>query len=466
MELDSGMKETSSRLLKQVLVLLATKWVIVVLSLVTSIVVARAVGPEGKGILALLGAFVAIAVVAAGLGVPAAVPYLYQQKRFTPGELIGVSALAWLVTTGIFAMMLVWQREALVAFFLGDTTQVSYDPMWLWLSFFTLPGMLVSGLMSVLLVVDARNRLFVIWNVGGQILGIALTWLLAIVLKGGILGVLISMLIVANLSIGVAAIWLRSLGLAGRLKASWQAFRQMMRIGLQQYAVSFVASIFKRGDAIVVALFVSMSSLGQYAIVLALYGLLIDIPRTLVYPMMGRLADSATTNPAEQAARSIRLQMIVMVGLMAAAAVGGPVLIVIGYGEAFTPAIVPFLVMLPGALFRTIHLGVSAYFLGVGKPGAMTLPLIIGSTFNLGFDVIFVPLAGIIGASMAAVVAEVSMALVSTIIFVRMSHVRWADVVIPRRSDFYYASRVAWGLIRQIVSRVLTRSKSLKPRLS
>ena len=87
--------------------------------------------------------------------------------------------------------------------------------------------------------------------------------------------------------------------------------------------------------------------------------------------MVGEIADKDTTDREMRAARGIRIQIPGSLVLVLAAWLAIPWMLPLVYGEGYLEAVAPFSYLLPEFLFRTVHLGTSAYFLAVGAPGAL-----------------------------------------------------------------------------------------------
>ena len=351
--------------------------------------------------------------------------------------------------TSAIALLLVWGSDQLLPLFLGRTGETVIDPLWLWLSFATIPGLHLSAMLGSILVVDNRTRLYFVWNMLGQLFRVALTWLMLVPLKLGIVGALLANLAVQLLPIGVLGYWLRLLGETGRASKPWQALTHMLGIGLPQYSVTLLASIFKRGEIILVALLLDLRSVGFYAVAMAFYDLLVDIPRSFVWPIAGRFVDTNSTKEKLATTHLIRLQILSASGLAVGMAFLGPLLIPIAYGKAFEVAVLPFLIMLPGIPFRSIHLGVSAYFIGEGRPGAMMPAVAAAASVNLALDIILIPRFAMIGAAAATVAAEVCMAIISILVFVRNSGISMGDAFLPRLSDISRLTHVVVASLKR-----------------
>lgn len=446
------------KLIRQISSLLAIRWTLIGLGFITGIFVARTLGPQGKGVLTLLGSLMAMMSVVASLGLPSSAAYLHKQKKYSIGTLTGVAALFWVVVACALVALLFWKFEAFIKIFAGDFRGVALEPIWLWLSLATLPGLVFSAFVNTILVIDDQMRLYTLASVGSQLVGTVLSWTLVIVLKWGVTGALVANVGVLCFATAIAFYWLRSCGEQGKLHLSWPAFVQMARTSYGPYFTGLVASIFKRGEGIVLALLLDIRMVGYYGVALTLYDLLIDIPRATFWPIMGRMADLTSSNQAEMAARSIRLQIVTMAGPVIAVVLISPALIPLVYGQVFAPAGLLLACMVPGVLFRTVHLGVFAYFTAQGRAEAALPCVTVAAVVNLGLDFVLVPHLGLIGVAISNVIAEVLEAMLSVILFLKHSHGRLSDVFPPRKSDLLDLLRITNSFVQKARSMLMART--------
>jgi O-antigen/teichoic acid export membrane protein len=297
-------------LIRQISSLLAIKWSLIPLSFITGIFVARAIGPQGKGALTLLGSLVAMIAVVANLGLPSSSAYLYKQKKYSIGTLTGVAALLGIVVTSTLVALLFWKSEVFIKIIGGDFGDSAIQPIWIWLSLATLPSILFLSFVQTILIIDNKMRIYTLVNIGGQLVGLALTLTLVIVLKWGVTGALFANVGMQCFSTAIALYWLMSCGEQGKMHFSWSALVQMVRIGYGPYFTGIIASIFKRGEVLVLALLLDIRAVGYYGVALLFYDLVIDMPRAVVWPIVGRLAEPANTDQAKDASRSIRMQIL------------------------------------------------------------------------------------------------------------------------------------------------------------
>jgi O-antigen/teichoic acid export membrane protein len=151
--------------------------------------------------------------------------------------------------------------------------------------------------------------------------------------------------------------------------------------------------------------------------------------------MVGEIADKDAVDREVRAAKGIRIQIPGSVALVLVAGLIMPWILPLVYGEDFSAAVAPFTYLLPGVVFRTIHLGTSAYFLGVGAPGALLVPVMSAAVVSLGLDLLVVPRFGLLGAAATTVLGEIAMATLSLRVFLRRSRLTLAEAVVPNKSD-------------------------------
>jgi O-antigen/teichoic acid export membrane protein len=429
-------------LIKQISSLLVIRWSLIPLSFITGIFVARAIGPHGKGALTLLGSLVAMVAVIANLGLTSSSAYLYKQKKYSIGTLTGVAALLWVVVAGALVALLCWKSEEFIKIIAGDLRDSAIQPIWLWLSLATLPGSLFLPFVQTFLIIENQMRIYTLVNIGSQLVGVALAWTLVIVLKWGVTGALFANVGVQCIATVIAVYWLKSCGEQGRLHFSWSALTQMVRIGYGSYFTGIIASVFKRGEVLVLALLLDIEAVGYYGVALLFYDLVIDMPRAVVWPIVGRLADPDTADQANVASRSIRMQIVIMSGLVIAIALLSPFLVPLLYGRVFAPAGLLLAWIIPGVVFRSIHLGVFAYVTARGRAEATIPGVTAAAVVNLVLDLVLVPSLGLLGVAISNVVAEMLLAILSIIAFLKHSDGRLRDVFPPRRDDLRDLSRV------------------------
>jgi O-antigen/teichoic acid export membrane protein len=405
----------------------------------TGLIVARSVGPAGNGALTVLGALVTLASVVTGFGLATGGVHLYRTNDYSIGTITGVSVLLWTVALALYAVVISIGGDAVLRLLPTPSAKSVLEPEWLALSFAILPALLLSSLIQSIWLVDNHMRLYAALNIASQLLGFALACVLVAALHWGVTGALLSNLGAQYFTLIMSIAWLRSLGEPVRFRSLTTAFRPVIRASYSAYVNSIVANIFKHGEAILLVVLLNLSEVGHYGVALAFYHLLTEAPRAFVWPLVGRMTDG-DANPAELAAKSLRVIPIALLLPLAAMASVSPYLIRFFYGGAFESAGTLLAFMAPGVFFRSIHLVVYSYLVVVGRLDKIVLCVGIAAAANLLLDLLFVPAWGLRGVALSNVMSELILAVLSVIVFLTTTRIRLASVFVSR-SDVEDLSR-------------------------
>ncbi len=433
------------KFVRQVSLLLATRAAVIVLTFLGGLIVARSVGPAGKGGLTVLASLVTLASVVAGFGFAAGGVHLYKARRYSIGTIAGSALVVWAVSLVTAGVILGLAGEAFRHTFLSVANDESPDGAWLWLSYATLPGLLLSSLVQSVWLVDNRMRPYVGVTIGTQLVGFVLVCVLVALWQWGVTGALVANLGAQTLAFIACLVWLRSLGAPGQFKAVGGALGPVLRASQGAYWNGIVANIFKHGEALLLAVLLDLRSVGHYGVALAFYQLLTEAPRAVVWPLVGRLTrgDAPTAEITASGLRLVPVALVVPVLAMVAAV---PSVISVFYGEPFAPAGTLLAWMAPGVVFRSIHLVVYSYLVVVGRLERIVMCVGGAAAANLVLDLLIVPSWGLSGVAFSNVVSEAVLAVLSVVVFLRETRLP-ARRVLAGRADL----GDLWGHVTRVV---------------
>lgn len=431
-------KPEGGRLFRQISSLLVTRAAVIGLTFLTGLIVARSVGPAGKGALTVLTSLVTLASVFAGFGFAAGGVHLYKGKKFDVGTIAGVAGVFWTVAMVIAALLLYAGGDSIVRLFSNEGSAV-FRQEWLWLSLSTLPAMLVSTLVHAVLLVDNKMRIYAWLTISSQVAGLVLAWVLVAGYGWGVTGALLANAAAQGLTLLFSIGWLGSRGVEGRLRAPSWAVGPVLRASGGPYVNGILANVFKHGEGILLVLLLDLRSVGQYGVALAFYQLLTEAPRAMVWPLVGRMtaAGGEATDITARSIRVVPIGLAVPVLLMAA---GSPLIIPFVYGADFAPAGSLLAWMSLGVLFRAVALVIYSYMVVAGRLEKIAGCMAVAAIVNLLLDIILVPMWGLVGVAVSNVIAEFLLAFLSIVVFLRETREPLASVL-TRRSDFVFLWR-------------------------
>jgi O-antigen/teichoic acid export membrane protein len=395
-----------SDFIRKVAETMATRISLVGIGLVTSVIIARSLGPEGRGLVASVGAITALGVQFGNLGLHASNTYYVARQPEVLPTLVGNSLAvgfggATLLAFGAWIVMVSWP---------------SLSPLpWplLALALAGIPFGLGYLLLQNLLLGINQVRSYNVIELGGRILLVALLGALIAVARVSAWTVAGTGLLISALS---GAWALRDLWphLKTRLRMSPRLLRRHLRYGSRAYFAAFFSYTVIRADVLMCSFILGAEDTGLYSIAVAMADLLMTLPivvGTIAFP---RLA--GTHEPLERWTKAMKITkglcfMLVIMALVAAA-LARPVVGLL-YGEDFLPSVPAFQWLLPGIIFLGVNSILMNYLGAEGMPPVVVWSPAVASVVNISLNLLLLSRLGIIGASISSSIAYGLMLFVS-----------------------------------------------------
>jgi O-antigen/teichoic acid export membrane protein len=365
---------------------------------VSTILIARAAGPTGVGVFALLRVLPGLVGVLISGGLPTGVPYFFAQAN-RPA-----------LRSTVLAMMLSAGLVGSVAWALGAGVMQS-------VFFSDLPhGLVVLAGCTVftqLLVATAKgasqgrgdlpgaNQIIVLEELSFLPAYVAL-WCFGI--RGDVL--LIMALLGADLLTAALGWWrLARRGYFRRIVGpSWELGREVWWYGTRGEIGAILSLLNLRLDFVVLDAFAGTAVVGTYAVASKFAELVRIIPVAITYVLYPRFSrgtrDQATTD-TRRMMKSATAFTIVCAVLLALAA---PLVLPFLYGARFNAAVGLTQILLIGLSIEGAAGVVSAYLYGIGRPGLNSLAIGAGVVLTVVLDLLLVPRWGATGAAVASTI--------------------------------------------------------------
>jgi O-antigen/teichoic acid export membrane protein len=374
-------------------------------SLLASVIVARVLGAEGLGALAVINVTVAVALQLGCAGLPSANTYFIARDK---KELAPAWANALLF--GLVAGALLAALVACLAYF-RPTLFGSVPLRLILLAAISIPFQLVTFLgLNVFLAIDRVGQLNLLDAVSQCF--VLVNAVVALLLLAAGLPLLVALNTASSVLVCAAVVWMIGRVIAthkeGRaFSIDLALLRRMARYGVK-FHVSVVASLLIfRADLLIVNHFRGEAEAGAYSVASQVAMLLVLLPgviATLIFPKVS----AAREVGAHMIMRATRHTSFIML-ILCMAAVPGAFLLPVLYGRAFTDASVQLLILLPGVYLVGVEAVLVQHFAGTGLPGAIPLFWLVTLVTNVLLNLLFVPLYG---ARAAAVSSTISYALI------------------------------------------------------
>ena len=427
--------------------ILATTAATIPLALLANVILARFLSGSDRGVYALATGFALVAQVVAHLGWGDAAIYRLRRHRIAPSRVFATGFAANLVLCFLmFAVCFAFERP-IVEHLLGGMPRELY-----WVAVFTaacfLLGDFLRGIARGLDRFDLHNW-FGFLQAAGLLAGLVLalvTW------QGGLAGALYVYLAVqAALAAVLGVIIVRLTGVEHRV--DMLEVREHLSFGLGLYPQALLKQLHERIDIFILAwLAVATAEIGLYAVAVSVIIPLQLIPGAIGTALLPELAgreDESLADFSAAVARQISMQMAAAAAVMVPAGIIGiPIL----FGSEYRGSILPFLIVLPGLCALATSRVLSRYFAIVGRQGTLTSIRTGAVVLNVALNLVLIPLLGINGAALAALISYLAETIVVAALFVSVSGLSLGQAFAWRRRDLdpYVArSREVWNLARR-----------------
>jgi O-antigen/teichoic acid export membrane protein len=208
-----------------------------------------------------------------------------------------------------------------------------------------------------------------------------------------------------------------------------------------------------RLDLFLVGYFVGQRGVGLYALAVSLAQLLwipAQATSTALLPDVASQQDASGRN-ASVTARVTRVTLLLCGGAAVCLSIGALLFLPLVYGEQFRPAITPLVLLLPGTVILGAAFVTSSYIAAVGRPELNMWISLVTLTITGTLDVLLIPRIGINGAAIASTISYTVSALLTFWAFVRLTRVPMRTVVHERGELLRLASelpRLLFGRLR------------------
>jgi O-antigen/teichoic acid export membrane protein len=397
------------------------------LSIATSIMLARAFGPGGKGIITGLETLRA-GIASLTAGVATALTYSLTKERRTMSDLLPGLALITLVVS-----------IAAIGFVAIGALRYGWTPVTAVYAATVPASVILSWQSGVYLGLNRVNRL------NAQTLGLGFGFLIAVALTGYALrSTPIMALLAWSLAIDVAAIVMlvQIVPSARGGRNDPGDARRLASMGVRWGLYSVAGFLVYRIDSLMVGAMLGAAAFGIYSLAVSAGELLFMISRSVATASAYRIGAAGAQESADTTAAGIRISTPWVAAAAVASYVAVPFVVDILYGKAFDAAVQPIRILLPGIVAYSSAGIFSQYFnLQMGRPIFMLLANVVLLVVQGGACLYLIPRFGLDGAAAASSLAYIISAIAATVYFCSKTGVRPAAVWVPRGSDLLLAWR-------------------------
>ena len=423
-------------LTQNILITLSARVTLLALAVVSSVVLARTLGPEGRGLFALV---VLLPEMGRSLGL---LGFDQANAVYAGLEPEGRPALVWqsVAIAGVVGGGITVAGMGFLALGAPGFPALVRGPLWLYLvPFLALPAIMVIEYWQAILRGMNRILMLNLIDVGTRSATVLLLVLFLVGLRLDVAGaVLANVLVTAATSLlMIGLLWY--VGTWRRPVFDQSTWWRTVWFALPAYGGNVAAYLNYRADAFIIAVLLAPEQLGFYAIAVGVVERLWIIPGAVSTALLPHLTNSRERDPVLSAAIARHVMVWVGAGCLLCFAFADVVVEVL-FSSAFGPVVAPLRWLLPGILVLSVGKVVLAELIAQEKPQYPSLASGIAVLVNIAGNLVLVPRMGISGAALASSISYSLLSVMWIWYYLRETGVRWTALVPRTRDLLVYAT--------------------------
>lgn len=398
-------------------------------SLATNVILARTLGPEGRGVYAVAVLVPALIALVAQLGIGPANVYHFSTGLLDADELIGhATALALLLGAIGYVAVLAYTQ------LLHNDTFAGVASHFVLISCVSIPFSLLAIFMQGILQGAQRFGFFNLVLLT-QYASPAVLLTGALVLdRGSTTAAVVAWTVSTIVTAAVAAVCVSVLGrFSFRLRRA--TLRRLLRFGLFSYLSSLSSFVNYRFDVLIVNIFAGARQVGLYSVGTGLAEIvwyLANAAGIVLAPRVAAESAEAADRLTEPVTRVVAFLALVAAVLLALVA---PYAVVFFFGQAFAESVWAVWLLLPGIVTFSVARVLSMYLLGRNQLRIDLIASFVGLVVTLALDLLLIPRFGFRGAAVASSIAYTSAMLVDIVWVTRTSTITLSGLLLVRVGD-------------------------------
>lgn len=389
-----------SSFLKNIFYTFSSRFLSAIFTSLSTILIARAFGPIGKGIFTMVAFFPALALQFGHLGLGNANTYLIAQdkektkKSFYNSFWYGLF-LAWFF---IITFSLIYQKSPPLILGKGDIGDWAF-----YLSLFAIPFVLWENFYQGIFVGRQEFKFFNFVILLSKILLFLGLVFLIYFWKINLANIKIAIIYYIAL-ISLPAI-IYTLYFLFKYQFPFEfdriLFKKAINFGLRSYLACLFAFLVLRSDIYLLNYFRGLQEVGWYSLAVGFCDGILLIVSSISLVLFPRITENREQS-LEITLKVTRLSSIMLIIILVFSFLFGKYVVLLLFGKEFMNSLFPFYILLPAIYFWGINSFLTQFFASKGYPWMTVLLWLPGLLLNIILNILYIPLYGTIAAAFSS----------------------------------------------------------------
>lgn len=420
---------------------LAVQVLSVGIAVLYNVIIARATGPEGKGIysLAILAPMMLATFTACNLG--AGTTYYVGNRKHDPGLVMGTVLSAAILLAAVFG--------SLYLAFLPDISRIAFRglrPDYLLLSFFIYPAVMLGIPFGGALLGNQRIQTAAKIDLLRALTTLALIAFFLLGLHTGIKGA-VAATVVSFWAALFANFFYAPKPERFRLSFDLRVIRDISVYSIKGFIGSVIQLLNYRLDVFLVNFFMTPVNVGIYSVSVMIAEMIWYIPNAVGYVLFPKISasDTATADRITPQVSRITLALTIAAGTVILCAAAP--LIRLLFGEKFAGAAGPVAILVPGVIALGLTKVLGNDLAARGKPEYPAMTSAVALLLSAGTSIAAIPAYGIAGAATATSFSYCASGITISVLYWRHTGNRPWSFLVPGKQDLLLLREAAAGRI-------------------
>jgi len=417
-------------------------------SMGASVLTARFLGPEGKGVYALILLLPSLVVIFANLGVGTATTYLVSQRSYPLPQVLGSTVFLGLSIGGIGLLC-----GLLLVLSLYRTAFLDVPKADLFLCLVFIPANVIflylQGILLGMRRVVHYNAIILVHS-GMNLLLIAIA---LCVFRSGVHGLLVAQAAVWFFVVNILFFSTRRVVGNMRFSLDTEYLRQIFSFGAKSHVGYVLSMMHYRADILLVGFYLGPVQVGFYSISTALAERLWMGSLAVSTVLFPRLSEKGCESRRNELTPLVARTILLMTGVGAVTLALLARFLVCGlYSEVFLPSVQSLQALLAGVVALSVSRVLASDIASRGHPMLNSYVGAASFALNIILNVLWIPRYGIVGAAWASTTSYGVASLGQLLIYCRLSGISWTSVLLVQRADLLVFHQVLADLFQWVRS--------------
>lgn len=423
----------------------------------TSVIIARVLGPQGKGTYSLAILLPSLLATLGNFGIPQASVFYVGKKKYLPG-VIFANNIILSILLGIICFLI----GLMIILFFRSSLFPGVAKVYLFLALFLVPLNFFINFVNYLLLGLQKIKEFNFVSILQSFVFLTSLSVFLLMFKFGIKAAIISNIL--SCSMGIVLLLYLAKRIIGNfhLRFNKSYFKDAFKYGVKVYLGNIIGFLHYRADMFLINIFLNPIAVGFYSIATTLAEKIWLVSQSAGTVLFPKVSSEINEQKLKEFTPSVcrNVLLITFIGTMLLFFLG-KLLIVLFYSEKFLNSVLPFQILLIGSVTMSGWRVLANDLYGRGRPELNIYISVVSVVLNVILNIIWIPRYRIAGAAWATSVSYTFAFIAITIVYTKISGNCWSKVLIPQQVDWMLYRGIGLALGQCVRRRMKALLKSM-----